>query len=60
MTSGQRMISRISTHVLDTTSGRPAVGIPVGLHLISQDGPDRLVGGGVTDARRPDPGTDRP
>ena len=49
MTSGQRMISRISSHVLDTTSGRPAAGIPVALHLISQDGPDRLVGGGVTD-----------
>jgi len=44
------MISRISTHVLDTTSGRPAAGIPVALRLVSDVEPDRLIGDGVTDA----------
>jgi len=44
-----RMIARISTHVLDTQAGRPAVGIPVGLHAVAEDGSARYVGGGITD-----------
>ncbi|HEX4750049.1 MAG TPA: hydroxyisourate hydrolase [Bryobacteraceae bacterium] len=36
-------MSQISTHVLDTTAGRPAGGIPVRLYL-----DDRQVGAGVT------------
>jgi 5-hydroxyisourate hydrolase len=43
------MIGRISTHVLDTQAGRPAVGIPVGLHVVAGDGSARRVGGGITD-----------
>ncbi len=48
-TSPPRMIARISTHVLDTQAGRPAVGIPVGLHAVAEDGSARYVGGGITD-----------
>ena len=43
------MIERISTHVLDTQAGRPAVGIPVGLHAVAGDGSVHQVGGGITD-----------
>jgi len=43
------MIARISTHVLDTEAGRPAVGIPVGLQAVSDDRTAHHVGGGVTD-----------
>ena len=31
-------MGRLSTHVLDTASGRPAAGIPVSLHRVSNDG----------------------
>lgn len=43
------MIERISTHLLDTTIGRPAAGIPVTLEQIAQDGSSRRIGDGVTD-----------
>ncbi len=39
----------ISTHVLDTGLGRPAMGVPVRLALILDDGALKPVGGGVTD-----------
>jgi 5-hydroxyisourate hydrolase len=40
----------ISTHVLDTGGGMPAVGVPVRLAGLLDDGAQRLVGEGVTDA----------
>jgi 5-hydroxyisourate hydrolase len=43
-------MARLSTHVLDTTSGRPAAGIPVSLGRASADGGLELLGRGVTDA----------
>jgi 5-hydroxyisourate hydrolase len=39
----------ISTHVLDTGLGRPAVGVPVRLAVILDDGALKPVGSGVTD-----------
>jgi 5-hydroxyisourate hydrolase len=39
----------ISTHVLDTGLGLPAVGVPVRLVVILDDGAHKLVGEGVTD-----------
>jgi 5-hydroxyisourate hydrolase len=39
----------ISTHVLDTGLGLPAVGVPVRLTTILDDGAQKLVGKGVTD-----------
>ena len=40
----------ISTHVLDTATGRPAMGVPVRLVGLLDDGAHRPVGEGVTDA----------
>ena len=40
-------MSTISTHVLDTSLGRPAAGVPVALHR-DEDG--SRIGGGVTDS----------
>ena len=40
--------SLVTTHVLDTASGRPAPGVPVRLEALTDDGP-REVGSGVTD-----------
>ena len=47
-------MSPITSHVLDTTSGKPASGLAVKLEI--SDGPDRWaeVGKAVTDAIRPD------
>jgi len=42
-------ISRLSTHVLDTTLGRPAAGIPAILEHIAPDGSSVEVGHGTTD-----------
>ncbi len=42
--------STISTHVLDTELGRPAVGVPVRLAVILDDGATKSVGGGITDS----------
>lgn len=43
------VIQRISTHLLDTSIGKPAAGVPVGLHAVAEDGAGTLIGGGVTD-----------
>jgi 5-hydroxyisourate hydrolase len=44
-------VSAITTHVLDTSSGRPAEGVPVALERADPTGPGwELVGRGVTDA----------
>jgi 5-hydroxyisourate hydrolase len=40
----------VSTHVLDTASGRPAVGIPVTLSHREEGGAWSVLGSGVTDA----------
>ncbi len=40
----------ITTHVLDTASGRPAEGVPVLLHEAGDDGAWLRAGGGTTDA----------
>ena len=40
----------ISTHVLDTGTGRPAMGVPVRLAGLLDDGAHRALGEGVTDA----------
>jgi 5-hydroxyisourate hydrolase len=40
----------VSTHILDTTRGRPAQGVAVSLELVGPDGGARRVGQGVTDA----------
>jgi 5-hydroxyisourate hydrolase len=34
-------MARLSTHVLDTSSGRPAAGLRIELHRLDQDGPPR-------------------
>jgi 5-hydroxyisourate hydrolase len=39
----------ISTHVLDTELGQPAVGVPVRLSVILDDGALKQVGEGITD-----------
>ncbi len=39
----------ISTHLLDTTLGRPAKGVAVSLHLLEENGAPRQVAQGVTD-----------
>lgn len=46
----ERARPTISTHVLDTTTGRPAVGVPVRLAGLLDDGALRAIGEGVTDA----------
>jgi 5-hydroxyisourate hydrolase len=44
-------VSRITTHVLDTSSGRPAAGVPVVLARAAPEGEGwEVVGRGVTDA----------
>ena len=43
-------MARLSTHVLDTTAGRPAAGIPVTLARELADGRLEPLGAGVTDA----------
>jgi 5-hydroxyisourate hydrolase len=40
----------ISTHVLDTETGRPAAGVPVRLSRVLSDGAVRPAGAGRTDA----------
>jgi 5-hydroxyisourate hydrolase len=44
------VIERISTHVLDTSIGKPAVGVPVVLERLAGDGAFAEIGCGVTDA----------
>jgi 5-hydroxyisourate hydrolase len=43
-------MSRITTHVLDTSRGRPASGLSVILERIAPDGSAHPLGKGVTDA----------
>jgi 5-hydroxyisourate hydrolase len=44
-------VSRITTHVLDTSAGRPAEGVPVVLERAAPDGDGwEVVGRGLTDA----------
>jgi 5-hydroxyisourate hydrolase len=44
-------VSRITTHVLDTASGRPAEGVPVVLERADPGGPAwEVIGRGTTDA----------
>jgi 5-hydroxyisourate hydrolase len=43
-------VSRVTTHVLDTASGRPAEGVPVVLERAAQGGAWEVVGRGTTDA----------
>lgn len=43
-------MSGITTHVLDTASGRPAAGLAVTLERMHDDGSWMLVGSGVTDS----------
>jgi len=42
-------IERLSTHVLDTTAGRPAAGMPATLEAVGPDGTPTACGSGVTD-----------
>jgi 5-hydroxyisourate hydrolase len=42
-------MSSISTHILDTSIGSPAVGVAVSLSLRQSDGSWKLLGSGVTD-----------
>lgn len=43
-------MSRITTHVLDTSRGRPAAGVAVALEVRTEAGDWRAVGRGETDA----------
>lgn len=44
-------MSAITTHVLDTSLGRPAVGVPVRLVAVGSDGADAIqLGAGTTDS----------
>lgn len=43
-------MSTITTHVLDTSRGSPASGVPIMLELQSEDGQWQLLGKGTTDA----------
>jgi 5-hydroxyisourate hydrolase len=43
-------MSPITTHVLDTTRGAPAVGVPITLERRGEGGAYTLLGRGVTDA----------
>ena len=43
-------MSTITTHVLDTSLGRPAVGLSVALERVASDGSASQIGAGMTDA----------
>jgi 5-hydroxyisourate hydrolase len=43
-------VTDVTTHVLDTATGRPAAGLAVSLEARGPDGEWRLLGGGVTSA----------
>jgi 5-hydroxyisourate hydrolase len=43
-------IARLSTHVLDTSLGKPAAGIPAVLEQVAPDGTSVEVGHGTTDS----------
>ena len=42
-------MSAITTHILDTSRGRPASGVPVRLEIRSRDGDWKMIGHGITD-----------
>ena len=42
-------MSGISTHVLDTASGRPAIGIPVVLEMVAANGASTTIAASTTD-----------
>lgn len=42
-------MSAITTHVLDTSRGRPAGGVPVSLEMVAADGSWKQIGKGSTD-----------
>src|SRR5205085_8023971 len=44
-----KAVSAITTHVLDTSQGHPARGVPVHLEMQEEDGGWRTLGTGVTD-----------
>ncbi len=44
------MTPTISTHVLDTETGKPAAGVPVRVGRVLADGAIVAVGGGATEA----------
>lgn len=44
------MASPITTHVLDTSRGRPAAGVPITLDVRAPDGTWKRLGAGSTDA----------
>lgn len=48
-TPAEPVIDRLSTHVLDTTAGRPAAGIPATLERLGPDGMPVGRGNGITD-----------
>jgi 5-hydroxyisourate hydrolase len=41
-------MSGISTHVLDTANGRPAIGMPVLLEMVAVDGTSTIIGRATT------------
>jgi 5-hydroxyisourate hydrolase len=43
-------MSAITTHVLDTSAGRPAAGVPVTLEKMCEEHGSHLLGNGLTDA----------
>ena len=43
-------MSAITTHVLDTSRGKPAVGVPVVLEVRAEDGTWKGIGKGATDS----------
>src|SRR5438046_1718915 len=43
-------MSAITTHILDTSRGRPAGGLPVRLELQTAEGSWKVIGGGTSDA----------
>ena len=48
-TTATPTIDRLSTHVLDTTAGRPAAGIPATLEAVGPNGTPTACGSDVTD-----------
>lgn len=43
-------MSAVTTHVLDTSRGMPAVGVPVSLEVRAEDGTWKAMGRGATDS----------
>jgi 5-hydroxyisourate hydrolase len=43
-------VTKVTTHVLDTSAGRPAAGVPVSLYAREGDGGWRQIGAATTDS----------